>query len=503
MPILMGGFSTWTNPKKLNLYVKLDPGKSDINSQLSDAGKVEYQKLTLPAGKIPDSEKAEWIDKLLKGNFDSNDKKTIADRSGGGIIKSISLIVAGANPNTSTKAEVYDTLIGKKDTILNNISQNSKSKLEPTFNGTPPPTFTYREKADHVLRFLQRAFWFNDDDLAQVLKLYTKVEEARENDAKVDCFAGYDMDPKICPVDDQLGHEANPASRAAAYLNVRWASEPIENVRHTLVHEPMHMFSFGGTGFIDWQIDAGNNGAEFKQKMEKIPGGSETERLSNLKSVLDEGVTEMFARIVCYRINNAENDRIFNINRIEDLPYYEWPVHLACQIVRDLKILKGNDDAFKIIAKAFYDGKWAAFNDALFELGKESAKYNERYSPDFWRYASDLSIGNDPYLKDNSGPSEAVKKFSERFDIFMLSGSDILKAMDDGSYRDPVCYKYGAGQTYALDPVISDKLNKCCEKKINRAETKGQQDAKPKEKISVCLDCKQRIKVPVNSILKK
>ena len=493
----------WNLDKKKNAYVGIYMHDAEIKGNLSPNGLQAYNQLQYPAGTVPNPEKAEWVDNIVKETFDSIDFQPIADRSGGGIVVAVSLEITAQNPDIAAKAQVYDSLLAGKENILGTVSANGKAKLESIFNRVPSPTFTLREKADHVLRFLQKAFWLSDNDLSQILGNYPKVEEARTADAGVDCFAGYNMDPQIAPVDNNLGHEPNPASRAAAFMHVRWANEPIENVRHALVHEPMHMFSAGGTGFNDWQIDAGVNGAAIKQLMENIPGGTSKERLINLKSVLDEGATEMFARIVCYRVNDAENDRILVINRLEGLPYYEWPVHLVCQIVRDLKQLKGNDVVgFQIMAKAFYDGKWDALNDAFFELKGKSAKYNKRYSPEFWQYASDLVIGNEPFKKRDSVPSNAVEKFRTEFGIYMLHGDEVKSALDDGSYRDPVCFKYYPGPDYRPEPVISDKMKVCCEKKVNKAETKGQQDNKPVKKISVCINCKQRINVPVKTIMK-
>lgn len=487
----------WNEGKKVALYDAFVNNDSEVKATFA-----KHPQLSKPTAVVSKADKAEYIDKILKETFDTVDLKPIADRSGGGITESINLKLSAQNPDAAAKAGVYDELLKNKNPILQSVSVAGKTKLDTIYSSIPFPTFTHREKADHVLRFLQRLFWFSDDDLSQVLKIYTKIEEARTADAGVDCFAGYNMDPKVVPVDNDLGREANPASRAAAYLHEHWANEPIENVRHALVHEPMHMFSFGGTGFNDWQLNAGVNGAAFEAAMKKIPGGNEKARLSDLKSVLDEGATEMLTRIVCYRINHSDKNRIFEITRLQGFPYYEWPVHLVCQIIRDLKQLKGKEKGFKIFAGAFYDGKWGELNDSLFQLQKQSANFNNRYSPEFWKYASELAISNLEFEKSESVSSEAVKKMRTVYDVHMLLGAEIKTALDDGSYRDPVCYKYYPGPTYILDPLIPNKMKECCEINVNNAVTQADQQGKPIEKISVCLHCKQRINVPVETIFK-
>ncbi|TWT45492.1 hypothetical protein RAS1_19170 [Phycisphaerae bacterium RAS1] len=517
---------TFNPQKKADLYDALLSNDSEIQSGLSGAGKLAYNGIVRPTGAVTDDKKAEWVTALIGKAFTSDDINALVGRSNGGLASVLNLKVAGASPDVNAKAGVYDTVVAKKSEILGALTPDGKLKIEGAYNAPPPSTFTYPEKARHVLRFLQTAFWFNDEDMGVIVNpvgKFPKVQEAISTDAACDCFAGYNMDARVAPVDDQLGREANPSSKAAAYLNPHWATDPIENVRHALVHEPMHMFAAGGTGFTEWDVGAGTNGVAFKAMMETLPGGNPAARLSTIKSVMDEGACEMFCRIISYRINHAENARLIEVTRLEACPYYEWPVHLVCQIVRDLKHLKGDAAGFQLVAKAYFDGAWGPFNDALWDLKAASATYGTRYTDVFWQYVGDLQIGNDPFRADNGVCDTAVKKFRTDFGVQMMRYAELTKALDDGVYHDPVCFVYVRNAapadvcpcgrascntarrgefTYQLTPVACTRIQECCKFQNNQAATKAERDAVPRKKVATCLRCKKRINFPDASIFK-
>lgn len=519
----MGAFNL---PKKADVYDALLSNDSEIQAALSVPGQRAYNAIPRPVGVVSDENKAEWVTTLIGKAFSSDDVNVLVGRSNGGLANVLNLKLAGAAPDVNAKADVYDTLVAKKAQILNALSPQGKPKIEAVYNAPPPSTFTYKEKARHVLRFLQTAFWFNDEDMGVIVNpvgKFPKVHEAIGTDSAVDCFAGYNMDARVAPVDDQLGRERNPSAKAAAYLNPHWASDPIENVRHALVHEPMHMFAAGGTGFTEWDVGAGTNGVAFKAMMENLPGGNPAARLSTIKSIMDEGACEMFCRVISYRINHAENMKLIEITRLEGCPYYEWPVHLVCQIVRDLKQLKGDAAGFQLVAQAYFDGAWGPLNDALWDLKAASATYGNRYTDVFWQYVGDLQIGNDPFRADDGMCDRAVKKMRADFGIQMMRYAELTKALDNGVYHDPVCYVYERNSgstaacpcgratcdtarrgefTYRLAPVACTRLEACCKFPNNQAATKAERDATPRKKVATCLRCRKRINFPDASVFK-
>lgn len=176
----------------------------------------------------------------------------------------------------------------------------------------------------------------------------------------------------------------------------------------------------------------------------------------SLRGALDEGTTEVLARIVLYRLNHRWGWRVGEIKLLLGVPYYEFPAHLVCRIIRDIDTANGFGSGVRLFVRAFFAGEWAPLNDALANLG--ATKPGNRYSPEFWGLVKELLIYPEPYLNTSHSTYKAVQTLQKAFNFNWLSAAQIRTAIGNGSYRDPVIHEYlpgtrGAPVDYDWNPI--------------------------------------------------
>eukprot|EP01124_Arcella_intermedia_P029289 TRINITY_DN6148_c0_g1_i1.p1 TRINITY_DN6148_c0_g1~~TRINITY_DN6148_c0_g1_i1.p1 ORF type:complete len:247 (+),score=43.43 TRINITY_DN6148_c0_g1_i1:457-1197(+) len=128
------------------------------------------------------------------------------------------------------------------------------------------------------------------------------------------------------------------------------AVKAMQSQTHTVIHEMMHLNSFKGTGANSW-LQLGELAGE-----------------SHPNQKLDEGFTEIFSRIVLYRIQANPRDipsheiPILNQQPISNssIPVYEGLKNIAYNIWRwtDLRIM----------ARGYFLGDWGPLQGALKEI---------------------------------------------------------------------------------------------------------------------------------------
>lgn len=156
---------------------------------------------------------------------------------------------------------------------------------------------------------------------------------------------------------------------------------------YTLMHESLHFYAYQGKGF-------------HHDSAATQPGASDA-----WKTVLDEGATELFTRLLLYYSERdqsfcalPERPKICYFGLAPDfLPIYEVAKNVVAQMAKDVGL--------NLLADAYFCGKFEDFFKALanFQVGNK-----KRYTEEFWRAFSKLSYLVRPYLTPSSPECAAV-----------------------------------------------------------------------------------------------
>ncbi|HEX6278603.1 MAG TPA: hypothetical protein VFZ49_01190, partial [Pyrinomonadaceae bacterium] len=228
--------------------------------------------------------------------------------------------------------------------------------------------------------------------------------------------------------------------------------------------------------------------------------------IKNIPSVLDEGTTELFTRIISHRLNREVKTQAVRFTKWGGFYAYETPLHVVCQIVRDL-----GPEGLKILAAAYFLGKFQAFNDALVELAKIAP--GGRYTTGFWTQVARLPIPNDQVMKTDEGYSAALS-LRDDYGIGLKMPGDLIESVialeksppgvpmaSDKIYHDPVCcfHAYDSGAyTYEKKPLAAEALARCCwdlEGEVPKLRN-------PEPLPFKCPNCEAPIEIPGEDILK-
>jgi hypothetical protein len=173
---------------------------------------------------------------------------------------------------------------------------------------------------------------------------------------------------------------------------------------HTLVHEMIHLHSHKSQGFQN---------ADFKEEWTKkgilaalLPQSMpKKDRLENVSSryytVLDEGVTELFARIVTRSLSQEKTAP--EVPRLSNIPVYEFPLAIACDLARSFGL--------STLAKAFFQGDLELHKRLAEKNRKDMATPNSKtdthsgkYVDDYFTIVGQMDINSDRYVLDKEPP---------------------------------------------------------------------------------------------------
>ncbi len=175
---------------------------------------------------------------------------------------------------------------------------------------------------------------------------------------------------------------------------------------HTLIHEMVHLHSYKSQGFQN---------AEFKQEWipksilatllpRLMPKKDRLEEVSSrYYSVIDEGVTELFARIVTHSLSLEEIPP--EIPRLHNIPVYEFPLAIACDLARAFGL--------STLARAYFDGD-LEFHKRLAEKNRKDMVDQDdtksihtgtgRYTDRYFSEVSKLDITSNRYVLGDQPP---------------------------------------------------------------------------------------------------
>ncbi|MGP0594877.1 hypothetical protein ACTRXD_20365 [Nitrospira sp. T9] len=184
----------------------------------------------------------------------------------------------------------------------------------------------------------------------------------------------------------------------AIYVNADYLGTPDEEdaprkryeVVHTAIHEAIHLNSFNQKGFRGGESDP-----EWT-----FPSNEHPDRYFLL---LDEGTTEMFARMVLYHVMEKNGIGTVIVDRDPDnddwlpIPIYEYPKNLACAFMGN------NDIGIRIWANAYFLGEWREAADGLRSATEGS-----------WTHIRQLGVNSGDYQKNESSYLK-VKQLREKY----------------------------------------------------------------------------------------
>jgi hypothetical protein len=261
------------------------------------------------------------------------------------------------------------------------------------------------------------------DDVQRMLRIAKLRESANANSnaSGIEAFGTLKItaDPNLDLLSDR-----------AVYL----PDHPYDNPKtlcHMLIHESLHMHSFRANGFMAWDMNAGS----------AIAGHLAPDEAAReeIKKTLNEGTTELFARIATYRLNCEYRAKGFDIVSAVDLfggvPSYEYPTHLMCQVVRDLNAAGHNGVA--LLGRAYFEGEWANFNNAMSALAPATGRYTGAF---FDKVALVGHQGANYFGNDSEGPVRAVTELKNTYGIDWDLPEDLVSSTQPSgpTYEDPV-----------------------------------------------------------------
>ena len=313
------------------------------------------------------------------------------------------------------------------------------------------------------------------DDVQRMLSVYRLKDSANANcNANgIEAFGTLKVmpNPNLASITDR-----------AMYL----PDHPYDNPKtfcHMLIHESLHMHSFRANGFMAWDMRAGTAIAGHLTDVDPARDA--------IKATFNEGTTELLARIATYRLNCEYRARGFNIVSEVDVfggvPSYEYPTHLMCQLVSDLNT--AGQRGIALLARAYFEGEWANFNNALAALAAATA--NQRYTREYFDQVAKVGHQGANYFGANSAEAVAA--------VTALQGThgvdwDLPPALVTSTqgapptYQDPVFYTGVGGDTIASG--------------MNCDHTDNSPPLPPLKLETECFCCHERINIPTESIRK-
>jgi hypothetical protein len=252
-------------------------------------------------------------------------------------------------------------------------------------------------------------------------------------------------------------------------------------------------------------VVAANEGKFFWTQLRELKGPGQavgSDMYFRIKNTLNEGATEVFSRIILYRLNHRAGRRIGEVKLLLGAPYYEYETHLVCQIIRDMKAA-GHNDALELLAKAYYEGQWEQFNSALLDLSPDvrGNQFNNRYTSGFWGAIGTFSIYPEAFFDPQNGNYRGVMQLRQKFGICWPTPEKLREMVADGSYRDPVTHSSTLASNgdviYAHDPIA----NLGCARGSDCPQCKEPRGTKP-EIAARCPVCEHPIRVPSRAVLK-
>jgi len=363
---------------------------------------------------------------------------------------------------------------------INELKQAAEPDLRSKVEEIIDVRVTPRIKTLLLLRLL---FGRSAAELQKIYRQCTDLGQIYESNKKVDATAGYyPTSVKEIYLNDALGDTVEPSTvpelqrSMAAFLCTAYAREKVESViLHTLIHEPMHLLSKNGSGFHTWKTKEG------QWKNERL-------NAQEIRSVLDEGTTEMFTRIVAYWVNEAMSQQVVQITPFAGFNSYEYPCHVVCQIVRDIGV--PNNKGLKAVAKGYFLGDWVEFDAAVAARPKA-----------YWESIGKITISNENVGKPDN--FKGVRALRDNFNIGLVDIDELIEGTRAGTYKDPVCHKHdiagGRGVPGPTASIVSPPaLGPCCKPLTKPAFPPKTQEPLPFK----CPNCDEKIEIPGEDVLK-
>eukprot|EP01127_Copromyxa_protea_P016705 TRINITY_DN5006_c0_g1_i2.p1 TRINITY_DN5006_c0_g1~~TRINITY_DN5006_c0_g1_i2.p1 ORF type:complete len:313 (+),score=47.80 TRINITY_DN5006_c0_g1_i2:240-1178(+) len=212
--------------------------------------------------------------------------------------------------------------------------------------------------------------------------------------------------------------EQNSSSSRAVFFNKASFRNDVEQLGmkkaksghiHLVIHELMHLQSYMAKGAITWDY--------FLVTPHDVRGK------------LDEGLTEIFARTILYRIireNAHDFDGVIPEIRVQGGPEFRIPVY-ECLTEIAVDILQ--EVGFEIGARAYFEGHWAPFTEKL----QACAKYNNI----FWKYYQVISHAVWVFRSQ-----KVVVKQLEKCGLVLQSPEELFRSFRTGKWQDSVFSLY-------------------------------------------------------------
>lgn len=204
---------------------------------------------------------------------------------------------------------------------------------------------------------------------------------------------------------------------------------------HILIHEMIHMHSHRNLGFQSFGYFLGWG------KFDRRVGGAEA--AGKVYEVLDEGMTEFFARIVSHQLATDDSLPLKQKPTYPldfEIPIYEYPLRVACDLVKKYGL--------PMMAKAYFEGDPGLRNKLAQDVK------SKKISGAYLKAIADLGITNEKFGVPPTQDGQEVRTLTrstksrlrlkarelEVFDEFtglMLSPVALIGTLDDKTYEDP------------------------------------------------------------------
>lgn len=208
----------------------------------------------------------------------------------------------------------------------------------------------------------------------------------------------------------------------------------------TFIHESVHLNSIHSKGFRNWTED-GNTASALPEYLN-----------SDGLAVLDEGATELFARIIRYELNSSAGEIFGNYPlylTTHGLPAYAYSLAIACDIA--------NIVGLAVFARAYFLGEMVQFREILEATIKKSWKKNDAFPEaavwlnHYFGLISNLSVGS--YQK------WTISDLKKDFGIYFPDNEEALRAaVKSNSYNCPALQIWGKYRPAAPDSQLGTPL---------------------------------------------
>jgi hypothetical protein len=268
------------------------------------------------------------------------------------------------------------------------------------------------------------------DDVQRMLSISTLKTSANANSYPVVVAFGslkVMSNPNVNSVNDR-----------AVYLPDQSYDNP-KTLCHMLIHESLHMHSFQANGFSRWDMNAGTPLAAHLTAV--------APERDLIRATFNEGTTELLARIATYRLNceyRAKGfDVVSQVDMFGGIPSYEYPTHLMCQIVRDL--VAAGHDGRSLLARAYFEGEWANFNNALAALAP--ATVNQRYTNAYFNQVAAVAHSGAAFFGASAATNtNVITALQGTYGLDWDLPPELAASTAAATYMDPTLYTgIGAG----------------------------------------------------------